>query len=667
MHPRRSPNTRLSRCALRTAIIVCSLCASVGTIRAQSPEELKRLSLEDLTGIEVTSVAKIPETVWETPAAVYVITQEDIRRSGATSIPEVLRLAPGLQVARLGAGTWAIGIRGFADRLARSILVMIDGRPVYSPLFAGTYWESQDTLLADIDRIEIIRGPGGTLWGANAVNGIINIITKAATDTQGVLLEAGGGSEQRGFGSIRYGGTSGSASYRAYFKGFDRRPEFHTDGNNYDGWRAGQVGARADWTLGHQRIFTLEGDAYDGRLGERPSVASYTSPFTQATNIDAPISGGNVLARFAGGGVQFQAYYDRTNRSEIPVSEDRDTADVDFQQTLRVRSRNSVTWGAGYRLTSGRITAVAPTAFTPSSRTDRLYSAFLQDEIVLAPNRWRAAIGAKFEHNDYSGFEVQPSARLLWTPGATHTVWAGVTRAVRTPSRVETDYTTFSLAGTSPIPTFVRLLPNQGFIPETLVAYEVGYRARPKQRVYVTASAFYNDLQNTLSTELLPPFIETTPAPPHLILPVDFANGLHGNSEGIEITGETRPAPWLRLTSNYSYVFVSMSKNAGSHDVSQETHYEGAIPHHQVQVGSSVDLSRWSFDWMVRRISALPASLVPAYTSSDIRAAWSPTPRLDLSLVGQNLFDDHHLEWPSGTGTNVEIARSVYARVTWRR
>ncbi|HZT75332.1 MAG TPA: TonB-dependent receptor [Vicinamibacterales bacterium] len=630
------------------------------------------MSLQDLLDIQVTTVSRVPEQTMAVPAAVFVITSDDIRRSGATSIPEALRLAPGVQVARINGGTWAIGIRGFADRLARSILVLIDGRAVYSPLFAGTYWENQDTLLEDVDRIEVIRGPGGTLWGANAVNGIINIITKRAKDTQGIYASAGGGSADRGFGAVRYGGTAGAAAYRGYFKALDRGPESHVDGNEYDGWREAQGGFRADWALAEGRSVTVQGDAYDGRLGERPSVTSFAPPFTTSTNLDAPISGGNVLMRLANAPMaansyQVQVYYDRTNRHEIPVSEDRDTVDVDFQDTLRRWPRHVVTWGAGYRVTTGRITTIGLTAFFPPDRTDNLYTAFAQDEVAIVPNRWQITLGSKFEHNPYSGFEIQPTARLLWTPTTAQTVWAAVTRAVRTPSRVETDYTTTSLASPA-VPAFVRLLPNEAFVPEELVAYEAGYRIRPVERLYVTASAFYNDLQHTLSTELLTPFVETTPPPTRLILPVDFANGLHGNSQGVEFTGDARPAGWWRLTGNYSYVFVAMSRNPGGADVSQEKHYEGAIPHHQVQLGTSFDVGRqWALDWMFRYVSALPAQSVPSYNASDVRIAWRPQPSWELALVVQDLFAAQHLEWPSGAGANIDIGRSVYARVSLKR
>ena len=656
---------RLSWASAGLLVVVFTTVASAQ--QTTSTEDLKRMSLQEVLQIEVTTVSRVPEPIATVPAAAFVITQEDIRRSGATSIPELLRMVPGVQVARLGGGTWAIGIRGFADRLSRSVLVLIDGRAVYSPLFAGTYWETQDTLLADIDRIEVIRGPGGTLWGANAVNGIINIITKTAKETQGALVSAGGGPVERGFGEFRYGGSTPDVNYRAYAKAFDRGAEYHQDGSAFSTWRAAQAGARVDRPLPGDRMVTVEGDVYDGRLGERPTLSSYTPPFTRTFETDAPLSGGNVVARYAGPDFQFQTYYDRTNRREQPVAEDRDTFDLDFQQTLRRWTHQVATWGGEYRLTSGRITAVAPTAFTPADRTDNLFTTFVQDEIAVAPARLRLTLGSKFEHNSYSGWEVQPTARVAWTPHAHSMIWGAVTRAVRTPSRVETDYTTISVAAVAPLPTIVRLTPDPGFNPERLIAYETGYRFRPIDRAYFTVSAFYNDYANTLGTDLLGSFVETSPLPPHLVLPVEFTNSLHGSSAGVETTADVRPKPWLRLTTNYSYLDVAFSRNPGSRDVSQERHYEQAIPHHQVQAGASFDVRRWSFDYWLRYVSQLAAGPVPAYTASDIRIGWRPTRELELSLVGQDLFDDHHLEWFAGTGVNVEVRRSVFARVTWRR
>jgi iron complex outermembrane receptor protein len=653
----------------RLACILFLLAGEVSAAAQTSTEELKLMSLEDLMKVEVTTVSRMPEPTAGVPAAVFVITQDDIRRSGATSVPEVLRLAPGVQVTQINAGTWSIGIRGFADRLARSMLVLIDGRAVYSPLFAGTYWETQETLLSDIDRIEVIRGPGGTLWGANAVNGIINILTTPATETQGISLLGGGGTQERAIAGARYGATVGRASYRGYVRFADRAPEFHVDGDTFDHWRSGQAGFRSDWTLRRDRSATVQGDVYDARLGERPTIATFAPPYAERSDISAPLSGGNVLARIGGpagrrGDFQLQTYYDRTNRHEIPVAEARDTFDIDFQHAWRPGDRNTVNWGLGYRVTSGRITTVAPTFFTPNNRTDTLVSAFVQDEFTLVPNRWQLTVGSKLEHNAYTGAEAQPTVRLRWTPDELSTVWAAATRAVRTPSRVETDYTTtsFSSLQSSGTPNFVRLLPDPSFVTEKLTSYELGYRSRPVPWTYVTASGFYNAYQDLLSTDLLPQFDEEN----RHILPVTFGNGVHGWSHGAEVTADVRARSWWRITANYAYLTVDAAKDPGGLDVSQVANYKGTVAHHQFQLTSSTDIrDGWSVDWSVRRVSALVFGSIPAYTTANLRIARQMARGLEISLVGQDLLQRHHVEWPSSGGA-IAIQRSAYVRLTWR-
>jgi iron complex outermembrane receptor protein len=628
-------------------------------------EDLKRMTLEEMMGIEVSTVTRSPEPTTSVPAAVHVITQDDIRRSGARSLPEVLRTAPGLQVARLDSARYAIGSRGFADRLARSMLVLIDGRAVYSPLFAGTYWESQNTLLEDIERIEIIRGPGGTLWGANAVNGIVNIVTKRAADTQGGLLTAAAGSEPRGMAGVRYGGRVGSNfHFRAYAQGFDRRAQLAAD---YDGWNALQAGARGDWSLPGARALTVQGEAYGISLGQRAAVPLDAPPYSQTITREAPLDGGHVLARWSGaagprGEFQLQSYFDRTHRDEVPVAETRHTFEVDFQYKRRIRARHDVVAGAAVRVTSNRLVTVAPTAFDPPGRTDKLFSAFLQDDVALVPDRLRLVVGTKVEHNDYSGYEIQPSARMVWTLNASNTVVWSATRAVRTPSAVEVNYTTSSLVSAA-VPSFVRLQPYPSFRPEELVAYEVGYRVRPASRLYVTASAFFNELNHLVSTELLSSFVDATTTPPRLILPVTFANGLHGNSHGLEVTGDLRVTPWWRWTAHYSFLRVQVTKIPGGNDVTQERRYEGITPQHQVQVQSSLDLpGRLSVDWFARRATALPAGPVPAYTTSTVRLAWQVRPTVEIALVGQDLHSARHLEWPGGA----QVKRSGYVGLTIR-
>ena len=619
--------------------------------------------------VRVATVSRTPEPTSAVPAAIHVITQDDIRRSGATTLTEALRLAPGVQVARIDAARYAIGIRGFADRLARSMLVLIDGRAVYSPLFAGTYWEVQDTMIEDIDRIEVIRGPGGTLWGANAVNGIINIITKQAAATQGVLVSAAAGRDMQGPLGVRYGGSAGpNFHYRVYGRLFDY-DEANAGPDDPDGIRKGQGGFRGDWTPGAARELTLQADVYRAGLDQRVRRPLYSPPFEQVFTRNAPLSGGNVRARWtspgAGGRYQVQTYYDRTSRDEQPVAETRDTFDVDFQHQRPLGGRHTLVWGTGYRVSSGRIEAVPPTSFMPPRRTDRLYTAFVHDDISVVSNRLRLSVGTKIEHNDYSGFELQPGVRTLWTIDPANTVFAAVTRAVRTPSRVETDYATTSTANAA-VPVFVRLLPNPDFVPERLLAYELGYRTRPWTSVYISASAFVNQLDDTLSTELVSPgFVETSPGSPRVVIPVTFANGVHGNTHGIELTADARPADWWRWTASYSYLRVQMTKDPGSADVSQERRYEGLSPRHQVLIQSSLDLPRALFvDWILRYVSELPAGPVPAYSTSTLRFAWRARPQLEIAVVGRDLHEATRIEWADG---GRELGRSAYVTLTWRR
>src|SRR5713226_7875736 len=502
---------------------------------------LKQLSLEQLGDIEVTTASKEPEQLRRTPAAIYVLTQEDIRRSGATSIPDILRLVPGVEVARIDSNKWSLGVRGFTGRLSRSVLVLIDGRSVYTPLFAGVYWEVQDTLLEDVDRIEVTRGPGGTIWGANAVNGVINIVTKNSRESHGVLVSTGGGSLDQGFLNFRYGaGNNESFNYRIYGKTFIRGPEFHPDRHQFDDWRMGQVGFRADWDLHKHDTLTLQGDLYNGDAGQRVGINSYSPPYMANVEQNVELGGGNLLGRWKrvlgeGSDIQLQTYYDRTNRKQANFAESRDTFDIDFVHRFALPFRQDFLWGAGVRLSSGNTTQVVPTvAFTPNHFTDKLYSAFVQDDIAVVPNKLSLTFGSKFLHNSYSGFEVEPGARVLWTPSPQQAVWAAVTRAVRTPSRVEEDLQLTGLLAPDPL-TFYRISGDRKFSSENLIGYEVGYRSLVKPRLYIDFAAFYNNYDHLLSIEPGAPYSETSPPPPHTVVPFFFRNGLLGKTSGFEI------------------------------------------------------------------------------------------------------------------------------------
>ena len=614
--------------------------------------------------IEVTSVAKKEQTVGETAAAIYVITQEEIRRSGVTSIPEALRLAPGVTVSRIDANSWAIGVRGFSSGLSRSVLVLIDGRSVYTPLFAGVYWEAQDTLLEDIDRIEVIRGPGGTIWGANAVNGVINIITKSATETQGLLVSAGGGSEEKGFGGFRYGGKIGQEfSYRVYGKGFRRDAQFTPNLRDSDDWQQGQGGFRTDWNLHDGNILTIQGDMYQGKSGMRTQVSSFSAPFSAIIEKDADLSGMNLLGRWSRSlsetsDLALQVYYDRTFRREPTFQERRNTVDFDFQHRFKITGRQELIWGLGYRFTKSDTESVPTLVVSPRNRADNLFSAFIQDEIVLVEDRVRLTLGSKFEHNDYTGFEFQPSARVLWTPAERHSVWTSISRAVRTPSRVDRDIVASS-APNPALPFFARLLGNKDFNSEKVLAYELGYRIQPTDRLSFDLAAFYNWYDDLFSVETGTPFVE----PGRLIFPFQFDNKMKGQVYGMEMAADWRWLDWWRWRLAYSHLEINLTRKPGSNDTITAPGTEGGSPQNQVSITSFINLPRdLELDTVFRYVDSLPGQGVGRYFNLDLRLGWHASKSLELSLVGQNLLAGHHPEWSGGT----EVQHGIYTRATWR-
>jgi iron complex outermembrane recepter protein len=664
---------------LSTALGLLLVTGPAGQSRAEDASaegnrdgRLAHLSLEQLGNTEVTTVNKEPVKVARTPAAIYVITQDDIRRSGATSIPEALRLAPGVEVARIDSVKWAVGIRGFGSRLSRSVLVLIDGRSVYSPLFHGVYWEVQDTLLEDIERIEVIRGPGGTIWGANAVNGVINIVTKSAKDTQGSLFSAGGGGVNRSLPNFRVGSSHGrNFNYRIYGKGVVRGGGFHSDNDNFDGWWRAQGGFRTDWDATSRDAVTLQGDLYRENAGESVRITSESSPSISTVNSNAELSGGNLLGRWqrnlgSGSDFQLQAYYDRVNRRQASQAEFRDTFDIDFVHHLSLPAGQDFLWGLGARASLGRVPMVVPTyVFAPAQRTDQLYSAFVQDQIPLVKDRFWLTIGSKLVHSAFAGFDAEPAARLLWMPAARQTVWAAVTRAVRTPSDVDEDLQSTILQSTSPL-TFSRALGNGKFISETLLGYEAGYRSLVTRSLAVDIALFYNDYDHLSSLEPGTPFTETSPAPTHLVMPSFRGNGLLGNTSGLEVAPEWRPTRWWRLASSYSYLHMELTTRRSSLDTKTVNSVEGSSPRHQVMMQSFVDLPKdLEFNLAGRYISGLPAQGVSSYATADVEVSWHPTKHFSFSVLGQNLVQPHHAEFGTDPGPLVGIKRSAYAQIMW--
>ncbi len=666
---------------LGTVICLALLAGSVKGSWADAPPvdekaggRLTHLSLDQLGSIEVTTLSKEPVSVSRTPAAIYVITQEDIRRSGATTIPEVLRLAPGVEVARIDSNKWSLGVRGFGSNLSRSVLVLIDGRSVYTPLFAGVFWDVQDVLPEDIDRIEVIRGPGGTIWGANAVNAVINIITKSAKDTRGTLLSTGGGSVDQGFIGFRYGGGKGrNFNYRIYGKAFTRGPEFHPNKRQFDDWRMGQTGFRTDWELRHRDTLTLQGDLYNGDAGQSAAVTTYSPPLVTIVEQNAELSGGNLLVRWRrvlgeASDVQVQAYYDRTNRHQATFAESRDTFDIDFIHRLSLPLHQDFLWGLGARFSTGNSPQVVPTlVFTPSQLTDKLYSIFVQDEVPIVKNHLQLTLGTKILHNIYTGFEVQPGTRLLWTPNSRETVWAAITRGVRTPSRIEEAEQLTRLFAANPL-TFGRGIGDGKFFSEQLIGYEAGYRNVVRPTFYVDITTFYNNYDHLLSLEPGTPFSETSPPPAHLVVPFLRRNGLLGATSGIEIAPDWRPTRRWRLEGSYSYLHMDLKRRADSLDSSNVRLTEGSSPHHQAVIQSFLDLGKnVEFDQTYRFVSALPAQRVAGYGTADVRMGWHFSRYLDLSLVGQNLFQPHHAEFGGDPGSLVGIERSIYVKITWQK
>src|SRR5579884_450174 len=668
---------RLCACSLLLLIPVHLRAGDAGAPTQAGPEELKSLSLEQLSQLPISTPSKAPEKAFRTPAAIYVITGEDIRRSGATSIPEALRLAPGVEVARIDSGKWSIGIRGFGTRLTRDVLVLIDGRTVYTPLLAGTYWEVQDTLLEDVDRIEVIRGPGGTIWGPNAVNGVINIITKSAQETHGALVTAGGGNVDQGIAGMRYGGGNGRGfDYRIFGKAFTRGPEYHSDGRNFDDWRAARAGFRMDWSRGTRDSFMLEGDIYDEEAGESVVATSYTQPFQRTVDANALLSGGDITASWQriqgeGNDLLLEAYYDRTNRHEPNFGELRDTFDVDFLQRRRVPARQELSWGLSARISPANdLEVVSGLTFVPHKRTDYLVTGFFQDEIGLLADRLSLTVGTKILRTNFTDVAFQPSARLLWTPTAHQAIWAAFTHAVRTPSDAEEN---FNLSGyistlSNGTPFFARFIENPNFAPEQLNGYELGYRLLAGKNLYLDLAGFYNHYHDLFSEDIIgQPFLEQDPAPEHLLLPARFGNGLRGYTKGVEIAPEWRPRGFWRLRGSYSFLHMNIAKAPNSTDFGSAPGIVGSSPGHQVMAQSDLDLpKRLELDLDYRYVSALPGQSVPSYSTGDAQIAWRFRPQFELSLVGHNLFQPWHFEYGSDPDGLVGIRRSAFLRLEWR-
>jgi iron complex outermembrane recepter protein len=637
------------------------------TAPADEIASLKKLSLAELMDVEVTSVARRPEKLSSTASAIQVISGDDIQRSGASSIPEALRLADNLEVAERNSHDWHISARGFNTDLANKLLVMIDGRTVYTPLYSGVFWDLQDYLLEDIDRIEVISGPGGTLWGANAVNGVINIATKSAKDTQGAFIEAAGGDELRARTAVRYGGTfTAGVYYRVYGQYSDRDSGILANGSDATtGWHTGQGGFRIDSETNPHRTLTLQGDMY--HVSE-----------DLVTGGTGNASGGNLLGRWSqavstDSDFRLQLYYDRTRLSVFKpanafapagaLGDDLDTYDLDFQHHWRLGVRNQLVWGFGYRFTHDTVTNAPTVAFLPPRLDQHLYSGFLQDEIALDA-RTSVTFGTKLEHNDYTGFEVEPSCRLQRDLTETQMLWVAVSRAVRTPSRIDRDLQEPTRLA-PPLPATI-LNGSPDFTSETVTAYESGYRAKIGGRTSASLALFYNDYDHIRSTSPGPS------GPPSFGFPLIFQNNLAGETHGLELSAVYTPIDWWRLHAGYTLLEENLHVKPGQVDFSHALN-ETSDPQQQYSLRSSMDLPHQvAWDARLRWVDTLHDNngpnpgTVPSYYELDVRVGWHPMERLELSIAGQNLLHNHHPEFGFPSPTREEIQRSVYGKMVWR-
>ncbi len=666
--------------------MLATLCigAYVSPVSAEELDDLTEMSLESLMDVEVTSVSKTPQRVADTAAAIHVISNEDIRRSGATSIPEALRLAPGLQVAQNSGNAWAISARGFSNIIANKLLVMIDGRTIYNPVFSGVHWDQQDVLLADIDRIEVIRGPGGTLWGANAVNGVINIITRAAAETQGGLAEAGGGDPTGGFGALRYGGALGdSAHYRAYGKHTERSAlETATGGDADDDGEQSQVGGRIDWQLSARDNVTLQGDAYTGDFGQRLFSPSLTPPGMFNVSDSGDKHGQNLLVRWqrlldTGSDFTLQAYYDHYERDSLISGESVRTWDIDFQHQKNLHEDLNVIWGLGYRHQDVELEDRFNIQFGDTERGLDTFSAFLQGDYDITKDL-QLTLGSKFEHNEFTGFEYQPSIRMHWHPdqNQNHTLWGAVSRAVRTPNLVDDDASNNFFVFTQPFgpPLLFQSVGNPELDSEELLAYEIGYRGRLRPDLALDIAAFYNDYDKLLSTEFNPvPEFRTDPVP-HLLFQSFPDNQLRGATYGLEASTEWQATDRWRLTASYTLLKMDLRPRSGSTDLFTADFVEDSNPEQQFQIRSYLDLPHnLEFDTALYWVDRLPGNpelfteTIDDYLRLDLHLGWKPTPDLQLGLFAQNLLDNRHRETDQFVFVPSEIPRAVFARMrlTW--
>ena len=654
-------------------------------------DDLMDLSLVELMGLEVTTFSRQAQLLSDTPAAMFVITQEDIRRSGARTIPDLLRMVPGMEVAQADSSTWAVTARGSNGVFANKLLVLQDGRSLYSPLYSGVYWDTNDTDLNSIERIEVIRGPGATMWGSNAVNGVVNIITKNAEDTQGGQLDAVAGTVRRA-GTLRYGGTVGDASVRAFGKYFKRDgfTDSSSGGDSPDDWDILRGGARVDWSYADDSKLTFSGEVYEGKIGETLTTPTITPPYSSFTEKDRDVSGAFGLLAWdrqisSTSELKLQTYYDHTEINDVAPQETRDTFDIDLQNFFTAGARNSIVWGVGFRTSKDKTEGDFTISLDPASRTQRIYSAFFQDQISLIENRLSLIVGTKVEKNNFSddNLEWEPNVRLSWNVTESHLLWSSVARAVRIPSRVEQNGIihgdvvppNVDPPNPYPLPLVATILGNPELETEDVTAYELGYRGQLSDSVETDVSLFYNQYENLRALTLIPPGVceeSGTPIsfiPPncpftdtYVSLPIVMTNGDDQDTYGAEFNIGWHASETLFFQAAYTYLHVDddgLDAIASAGADNPENQFSARS---LWNVTAAINIDLW-----LRYVSELESQGVPSYVTLDAKLSWMPMDSLELSLVGRNLLEEDHLEFIEefGASTPTEIPREVYLQLNW--
>ncbi|WP_422472717.1 TonB-dependent receptor plug domain-containing protein [Endozoicomonas sp. ALB032] len=692
---------------LPTLLASCIFAGSQAIAESQEDEDLFELSLEELISMEipdVTSVSRKKQRLMDSAAAIYVITNEDLRRSGVTSIPEALRMVPGMQVAKLNANTWSISTRGFNYIFANKLLVLIDGRTVYSPLFSGVNWDVQDTMMEDIDRIEVIRGPGAALWGANAVNGVINVITKKAADTQGNLISAGAGTQEKAFGAYRHGGEFGETGfYRVYAKAFERDGQVDAEGKDTsDDWNMRRAGFKSEWKTTSDSEMTIQGDLYEGTT--RPPLRLLDQSqalFPQLTNgfivegLSRDQRGGNLGAYWKRTlsethDFSFRAIYDNYQNFDYRIAEKRDTVDFEFQHYYQFWGKHDLVWGLGYRTTWYEVENT-PYMFLlegKDSKKTELFSAFIQDDITLN-DQWTFTLSSRFEHNSFTGYEVQPNARLTWKPTENRTFWTALSQAVKTPSISETALQTdgITIDDTSPVKYVIPIKGNPDLKSEKLTALEVGYREQFSNSFRLDITAFYNQYEDIIAyvdinqcpngsstfplLSLQNLCSNTDPSLGFFEIPATLINGLDVRTYGMEVVADWQAKDWWKLQFNYSWLQVDAWPNKERTSILRvnEVIVEDLSASHTANIRSTMNLpNQWYFDFWVRYMDNLKNANIGANTSLDMRVAKKFGDGLEFSIVGQNLFRNHHREFyePLSGMAPTETRESWYAQIRWQ-